>query len=788
MYKQQIIVPQQLNTKFTKAWKHSRVLLFSAFCGFGKTAVALKLLEKYRVTTRQIVKGEALDLNGTKRDEVMFIEDIHLLKDPVEIEKLTEFMRQEQGLKFVLTTRGTMPGWLVPFQLDGLLQQFKEQDLRFGKVELNKVAECFQIQLKKAEQNGIIEQSKGYPTSILIYLHTLSEGVSNDEPTKARVAREIFSYIEKYLFDNLEVEEQEFLIKLAPFHEFTIDLAQYINNKNNTRNIIESLLLDTTMLIQTGEDSYAFNYVAKSFVLWQFHKQCYEEEKLKTYMMGGQYYEKNRNIVKALECYTHARNYERITYLLKENAEQNPGVGHFLEMEKYYLAVPRENVMQSATLMSGMSMLMSMRAYYEKSELWYAELVAYIKTLDKSSEVYKRAVEKRMYLDIALPQKSNDSLMETITKMSHYVGNSQLKRPSFSITSRLPSVLNGGKDFSDWAKKDDILYKTVKKPLEKMLHNEGIGVIDCGMCESKFEKGKDYAPYLVRMMSELPEVQQHGTADVEFAIIGTIARIHIGQGKVDAAKQSLMMLREKFMESGETRFLTNIDAMIAHMSLLQGDVETAIAWKEASAPKRNDSIWTMWRYQYFIKIEVMIQESEYMEALLLLTQLLVYTQKCGRKIDEIQVHALMAICYFRMDSIEWKESLQKALSLSEEYQFVNTIAQFGMGVLPLLTNQKWKGDKEFQAKVLRAARIHATFYQQYLKQTIELTEKLSTMELAVLRLICQNKSNQEICDILGIKLPTVKTHASNIYRKLDVNRRAEAKAEAIRRNLVEEYI
>ena len=58
------------------------------------------------------------------------------------------------------------------------------------------------------------------------------------------------------------------------------------------------------------------------------------------------------------------------------------------------------------------------------------------------------------------------------------------------------------------------------------------------------------------------------------------------------------------------------------------------------------------------------------------------------------------------------------------------------------------------------------------------TESLSSRELAVLRLIAQGCSNQEISDQLFISLHTVKTHASHINSKLGVERRTQAVARA----------
>lgn len=51
---------------------------------------------------------------------------------------------------------------------------------------------------------------------------------------------------------------------------------------------------------------------------------------------------------------------------------------------------------------------------------------------------------------------------------------------------------------------------------------------------------------------------------------------------------------------------------------------------------------------------------------------------------------------------------------------------------------------------------------------------ISQREYEVLQLMSEGLSNQEIADKLFISLPTVKTHAANLYMKLDVKRRTQA--------------
>ena len=75
---------------------------------------------------------------------------------------------------------------------------------------------------------------------------------------------------------------------------------------------------------------------------------------------------------------------------------------------------------------------------------------------------------------------------------------------------------------------------------------------------------------------------------------------------------------------------------------------------------------------------------------------------------------------------------------------------------------------------------------QYQKRDEAWREPLTAAEMQVLRLICADKSNAEIGEILSIRVSTVKSHVSSVLSKLDVKRRAEAKTAAKKLWLISE--
>lgn len=81
----------------------------------------------------------------------------------------------------------------------------------------------------------------------------------------------------------------------------------------------------------------------------------------------------------------------------------------------------------------------------------------------------------------------------------------------------------------------------------------------------------------------------------------------------------------------------------------------------------------------------------------------------------------------------------------------------------------WVGSKLLVRKQQAPARSAAQPDEEALRRS-----GISSREHEVLALMAQGLSNQEIADRLFISLPTVKSHSSNLFVKLDVRRRTEA--------------
>ena len=779
-----IIIKPSVQQRFDGFLRQGRVLFFSAPCGFGKSAAADALL-----SGRDVLRLDAgtadFSLTALKNGwSVLLIDNFQQMQEERDGRALCELIRADPARRFVLLSRGTPPGYLTAFQYTGLMDTLEADDLLFDREDIRKFFAVSGVPVTDGEVSGILRESIGYPLGVAVTARCMSGGKPFGPEIVARAFREVFTYFEDAIYRRFDLPVRRFLLELAPFESFDLEMARMVSGDPHTGELLNWLLSHTTMLRYDDVQRFHFWPQFRAFLLWEMEREYSEEKRKALFSRGALYYELREDYVHALDCYTKGGDHAKVSELLIRNAELHPGMGHYGEMEKYYRSLPAAEILASPALMQGMSMLCALVMDYEGSERWYGELQKFVEHCGRQDAAGKQARGRLAWLDISLPQRGVKGLTETIPAVFRLLTNKEVALPSFSVTSALPSIMNGGKDFSEWSKKDDLLYKTIRLPVEAVLGRDSVCLADCAIAESKFEKGEDVAGRMLSLLPQMNEVRNHGTSDMEFAVSGLLARSQLANGQPTDARRTIEVLHECFVERGLTRFLPNMDAMLCRIDMHTGDLDAADAWYREKAPREPTHLNVMRRYQYLTQAMVELADGRPDAALLTLAPLEPYIQNCARIIDGIHLNVLTAIALRRKKDERWRERLTAALDAATEYRFIRTVSVYGTAVLPLLEALNWDGDKAWSKRLMAAVRMQAAFYPHFLESRLAPGEELTPTELQILHLICADKSNAEIAQIMDVKLPTVKTHVSHILDKLDVKRRAEARTAAKKLRLI----
>lgn len=770
--------------------ERGRVLFFSAPCGFGKTVTAEKLIrqtgKKYRGVSGDRVLFEQLieDPNW----EILFVDDLQMMQEEKDLQALCSLIRENPDRRFILASRGLPPGCLMAFQYTGLMTVLHADVLLFDREDIRKLFQEWEVPVTDSELSGVTKESIGHPLGVVITIRHMAEGQTFGPELVAGAFREVFRYFETAIYKRFDLNIRRFLLELAPFEQFDLDMARIVSGDPRVGEMLDWLQRNTTMLRYDETQRFHFWPQFRAFLMWDMDREYPEEKKKTLYSRGGMYYELKEDFVHAMDCYIRGGDHSKVSELLIRSAELHPGMGHYYEMEKYYHSLPEKEILASPALMQAMSMLCAMEMDYEKSEQWYEALKQFAEQCDRMDAGGRQARSRLAWLDISLPQREVSGLTDTIPAVFRLLRGKEITLPPFSVTSTLPSIMNGGKDFSDWSKKDDMLYQVLRIPVEAVLGKDGVGLADCAIAESKFEKGEDITHRMLSLVQRAGEIQRNGTPDIEFAVTGLLIRSQMASGRSDDAVRTMEQLRTRFAENGLDRFLPNMDAMRCRLDLYVEDLDRADDWYREKAPRDLMKLNVMKRYQYLTQAMVELAAGKNQDVLLTLSSLELYCRTCRRHLDSIHLLIIRAIACWREKDKTWKTYLDEALDIAEEYQFIRPVSGYGAAVLPLLEECSRDDQSKWYLRLMSAVREQAAYYPAFLQPRTAPGESLTATELQILRLICADKSNAEIGKIMDIKLPTVKTHVSHILDKLGVSRRSEAKTAAKKRWLIPDHL
>lgn len=776
-----VVIRPSVREQYQKFMARGRVLFFTAPCGFGKSILAETLLAGQQVLS--LTAGEPdFALPADDKDwQVLLIDDLRQMTEEPDQQALCQLIREYSDRRFVLLSRGAVPGWLMAFQYAGLMAVLDADALLFDREDIRSLFRQQGTPVSESELSEILRETSGYPLGVAVIAHCMVGGRPYGPELIAQGYHEVFFYFEAAVYRRFDLPIRRFLLELAPFESFDAELARMVSGDPHAGERLAWLQHNTTMLRPDDVQRFRFWPQFRTFLLWEMDRE-YSEEKRRTVLgRGGLYYELKEDYSHALECYTMAGDHSKVSELLVRNAELHPGMGHYSEMEKYYRSLPEQEIAASPALMQGMSMLCALAADYEGSERWYQALSQFARCRAKSDAAGRQARGRLAWLDISLPQRGVTDLTAIIPSAYRLLVNKEVTLPAFSVTSALPSIMNGGKDFSEWSRRDDLLYQTIRVPVEAILGRDGVGLPDCAIAESKFEKGEDITARMLALMPRLGEIQRDGTPDIEFAAVGLLARSQLAAGHSQDARRTLESLRQRFAESGQSRFLPNIDAMLCRVGLRTGDTDAVDSWYREKAPRDPLSINIMKRYQYFTQAMAELAQGRPQA----LAPLEPYCIACQRKMDHTTLLLLRAVAQYRLKDEAWQQSLTDALRIAAGLGFIRPVSCCGAALLPLLQALPSPEEESWYRQVVAFAWVQAARYPYFLVPPLPPGEEMTATELQVLRLMCADKSNAEIGRILDIKLPTVKTHVSHILTKLNVSRRSEAKTAARRLWLVE---
>ncbi len=271
--------------------------------------------------------------------------------------------------------------------------------------------------------------------------------------------------------------------------------------------------------------------------------------------------------------------------------------------------------------------------------------------------------------------------------------------------------------------------------------------------------------------------------------VQTMCAIHAARSEHSQALDLSEVLLRQSLESRSTDYVPEIHALQADLALARGDQVTASHWALEWGPgpltaAYSFSVPALSAARVFLRTKV---KDGRKRAKAILDKCQAFFETTNNVRFLIETLTLQAVLHSELGEAESaSEMLGRAVTLAEPGGFIRVFVDQGPAIVPLLNRlelneQQLKYVGEILAGFQHDTGDHAADQSsdKAPQGVAGLLEPLSKRENDVLELLAERLTNKEIGERLFISPDTVKRHAHNIFAKLNVSSRREARAKAI---------
>ena len=295
------ICPKKAGYKFRSARKFHTPLYLYGVTGIGKTALILnnvnmKKCSYYSATT---ILADEINIEKKTTEHTVVIDDLQSLADSSQkeayFEKIKELLGRED-IWLILISRCPFPRWLLPLRAKYIFVEIEEEDFLFSLDEQIAYIEQFGLELRHEQHQAAWSIGGGNPLSLFFYVM--------ENCNLERTIKRQWDYLEVHVYDQWDLQLQEFFMDVSVVEEFTVQLATMLTGRR-----------DVEKLISQAEETGNFFEICGTNGIWRcrwpmrksmqqrLRRRKTAEQIERLYYSAGLYYEINDQIPEALDMY-----------------------------------------------------------------------------------------------------------------------------------------------------------------------------------------------------------------------------------------------------------------------------------------------------------------------------------------------------------------------------------------------------------------------------------------------------------------------------------------------------
>ena len=788
-----INIPIRLNSPlkraFEDAWQSCKVIVFAAYCGSGKTVAARELLGGKSFYYLDAHAGfKVAELIGARNCDCIVLDNAQEIEDSYTVRCIRSLVDSVPNMRLIVLARGSVPAWLSSYRIRGLVRVFGKEDLFLSPMTIARLVNDYGVAISSSDLNRLVEHTNGYPLAVAVAARMLAQGRAYDASFDYEIEEEVRDFFWSEVFDRLDEPTKRMVARLLLFEHFTPQLAHIITDDPSSGQRMEYLRKTSSAF----EPDPAHNGELRISGLWRRSLEGWaqtkigDDERQEIYVLAGDYYVQKGEVAPALECYEKAQRQDLIRQQLIDNARSYLRIGNYRSAEPYYLRITRDSIISSPLLIYGMSVLCSLQMRTQEGEAWRDELLAFADDERNTQQKRSDARVRYAFLRLVLPQYGSGGYIQALQDMCDVLDQTQMEPPLCSIVGGTPGFLSAVQDFSALMLEQDGDLTPYEELFKRVFGKQGAFFARFAGIEYAFAQGRLKKYQLHELSRALPAIRRERLYDMEFAVNSAIARGELYFGNAQAAFEAVDAMLDGFsgVEGASQDLVERARTLRCRIALYTKKESLVSDWLATEscpvfAPPLPDQSGL-----YMTQALAYTVRGEYRKALYSIDNVERSTAGRTRILNDAFCCIIVAICHYNLAGPSWERVLQEAVDIAAPYGYIAMFEQFGDLLRPLLAKANLTVEEPFASQLADFVAGKIGTFPAFARFSEVLENPLTPSEQRVLELLCEDKSNADICRALGVKLPTVKTHVSHIFAKLGCKRRAEARNIALELGLV----
>ncbi|CAI3624971.1 response regulator transcription factor [Clostridium neonatale] len=708
-------------------------------------------------------------LNNISKETVIVFDDWEKVKSEFIIDIIEKIAFENiPKLHIVLISRNMPKTKYIEYEIKRKCFIMWQEDLEFTLEDTKKLFEINGFNLNEYENKYIYNYASGWTTPTYLSLIEYSKnGLFKNIPKATKL-------IKLALYDKLDEDSINILLKLSLIKEFTLDQALYITEDRKIFKLIEKLCDDNFFVkYNSQQDSYSFHEILRISLNEEVKRNALDEKLI--YVRLAQWYVEKNQPIHAIRCWYESKDYESILKMMEENwsteyMDQAPNliISAYKEMdEKLKLEYPCAYLtfiycyLIGINTEEGAELLYQVKSLYEENEF-----------IKNRNQILGEIAMIESFLYVSDTRKR----ISYIKKSYEYFQGGR----SCILGPEIPFAIGSNNILSLYYKEQGKIEEIVE------IFEENIGYFvhisnGCGTgakylikAELEFERGNIKEAEL-KAYKALYKANSNEQKSISICAEFLLMRINLCKGKIEHLKKDLNELTEQSKRYILPTLITTCDITLGYINGLLGNYESIPLWIKENDLSKCGAVSEGVAISYISIGLAMILRKSYIELEIFSENIIIKYEENKNIIGKIYTYIYESIAKYNLYGIEKaKESMKKAIDIAKDDMIIMPFVELSHHILEIINNL----EKNLFIDNLFNTLNKFDFYKVCKdinngilnKNNCELTER----EIEVMELLYAGNKQLEIASILNISLNTVRYHIKNIYDKFAVGNKVSA--------------